>query len=99
MLWAIGALYGRLRGVEAMGMGDVKMMALVGAFSGPEGVLFTIFAGSVVGAVIGVTIVPLRGGTMKSELPFGCFLAPAAVAAMLIGRQAIAAYYGLLVPE
>lgn len=99
LLWGIGALYERLRGIEAMGMGDVKMMAFVGAWVGPQGVLFTIFAGSVVGAVVGIAAIPLRGGSMRSELPFGCFLAPAAVAALLVGRQALAAYYGLVVPS
>lgn len=98
VLWAIGAIYKRLRGIEAMGMGDVKMMAFVGAWTGPEGVLFTLFAGSVVGAVVGLVSIPLRGGSMKSELPFGCFLAPAAVAALLIGKRALEAYYGLLIP-
>jgi leader peptidase (prepilin peptidase)/N-methyltransferase len=98
ILWGIGALYKRLRGIEAMGMGDVKMMAFVGAWAGPEGVLFTLFAGSVVGAVVGLASIPLRGGSMKSELPFGCFLAPAAVAALLVGKRALEAYYGLLIP-
>lgn len=98
VLWSIGAIYKRLRGIEAMGMGDVKMMAFVGAWTGPEGVLFTLFAGSVVGAVVGLASIPLRGGSMKSELPFGCFLAPAAVAALLVGKRALEAYYGLLMP-
>jgi len=98
LLWGIGALYLRVRGIEAMGMGDVKMMAFVGAWLGPQGVLFTLFAGSVVGAVVGIALIPLRGGTMRSELPFGCFLAPAAIAALLIGRRALEAYYGVLMP-
>lgn len=97
ILWGIGALYKRLRGIEAMGMGDVKMMAFVGAFVGPQGVLFTIFAASLVGAVVGVALIPLRGGSMRDTLPFGCFLAPAAMAALLWGRQAVEVYYGLLV--
>jgi leader peptidase (prepilin peptidase)/N-methyltransferase len=97
-LWAVGALYSRLRGVEAMGMGDVKMMALVGAFAGPAGVVFTIFGGSIAGAVIGLVLIRLRGGSMRDKLPFGCFLAPAAVAGLLVGRQALAAYLDLFAP-
>ena len=92
LLWGVGAIYGKLRGVEAMGMGDVKMMAMVGAFTGPGGVLFTIFAASLVGAVVGLAMIPLRGRSLQDKLPFGCFLAPAAVAALLVGRQAIEAY-------
>jgi leader peptidase (prepilin peptidase)/N-methyltransferase len=96
LLWAIGAVYGRLRHVEAMGLGDVKMMAMIGAFAGPRGVLFTLFAASVTGAVVGVALIPLRGRTLSDTLPFGCFLAPAAFAALLGGRQAIEAYLRLL---
>ncbi len=98
ILWGIGALYGRLRGVEAMGLGDVKMMAMVGAFTGPWGVVFTIFAASVVGAIVGVALVPLRGRTMQDTLPFGCFLAPAALAALLVGRRAVDAYFQMVLP-
>lgn len=97
LLWGIGALYGKLRGVEAMGMGDVKMMAMVGAFAGPWGVVFTIFAASLVGALVGILLIPLRGRSMQDTLPFGCFLAPAALAALIFGRQAVLAYFSLLV--
>ena len=96
ILWGIGALYTRLRGVEAMGFGDVKMMALVGAFTGPAGVAMTLFAASVVGAVTGLALIPLKGKTLQNALPFGCFLAPAALAALLWGRRAVAAYLGLM---
>ncbi len=92
VLWAIGAVYGRLRGVEAMGMGDVKMMAMVGAFTGPRGVLFTLFAASIVGAAVGLALIPLRGRSLRDTIPFGCFLAPAAFAALLGARQAFDAY-------
>lgn len=98
ILWGLGAVYSRLRGVEAMGMGDVKMMAMVGAFTGPFGVLLTILAASVVGAVVGVALIPLRGRSLQDALPFGCFLAPAAVAALLVGRQAFAAYFRIVLP-
>ncbi|HEX4824904.1 MAG TPA: prepilin peptidase [Candidatus Polarisedimenticolaceae bacterium] len=96
ILWGIGALYTRLRGVEGMGFGDVKMMALVGAFVGPAGVAFTLFAASVVGAVVGLALIPLKNRTLRHALPFGCFLAPAACAALLWGRPALAAYLGYL---
>jgi leader peptidase (prepilin peptidase)/N-methyltransferase len=98
VLWGIGAAYSRLRGVEAMGMGDVKMMAMAGAFTGAGGVLFTLFSASIVGAVVGVALVPLRGRTMKDTLPFGCFLAPAALAALLWGRRVLDAYLSLVRP-
>jgi leader peptidase (prepilin peptidase)/N-methyltransferase len=96
ILWGIGALYSRLRGVEAMGFGDVKMMALVGAFTGPAGVAVTLFAASVVGAITGLALIPLKGKTLQNALPFGCFLAPAAVVALLWGRAAVSAYLGIV---
>jgi leader peptidase (prepilin peptidase) / N-methyltransferase len=96
ILWSIGALYSRLRGVEAMGFGDVKMMAFVGAFTGPAGVAVTLFAASVVGAAIGLALIPLKGKNLQNALPFGCFLAPAALVALLWGRTAVAAYLGLV---
>ncbi len=98
LLWTVGALYSRLRGVEAMGFGDVKMMAFIGAVAGPQGVLFAIFGGSVAGAAAGWALIPLRGRSMQSTLPFGCFLAPAGLAALLYARQVIGWYLGLLVP-
>ena len=97
-LWGVGALYTRLRGVEAMGMGDVKMMAMVGAFAGPTGVLFTIFVASTLGAVVGLSAIWLRGGSLQDTLPFGCFLAPAALGALLLGRQVAEAYMRVLIP-
>ena len=98
LLWGIGALYSRLRGVEAMGMGDVKMMAMVGAFTGPSGVLFTIFGASLVGAVVGVALIPLRGRSLQDTLPFGCFLAPSALVALLVGRRAVETYFNIVLP-
>jgi leader peptidase (prepilin peptidase) / N-methyltransferase len=96
LLWGVGALYEKLRGVEAMGLGDVKMMAMVGAFTGPSGVLFTVFAASLTGAVVGLSLIPLRGGSLQDRLPFGCFLAPAALAALFFARPVLEAYFGLL---
>jgi len=96
LLWAFGALYGKLRGVEAMGMGDVKMMAMVGAFAGPFGVLLTIFGGSIVGALFGVLMIPLKGRSLQDALPFGCFLAPAAMGALLFSRYVWQAYSTVL---
>lgn len=54
VLFAVGELYRLLRGQEGMGMGDVKLMAMIGAFLGWQGVLFTLFAGSALGAAGGI---------------------------------------------
>ena len=96
MMWAVAAAYERWTGRVGLGLGDVKLMAMVGAFTGPFGVLFTLFAASIVGAFVGVALIPLRGRSLSDKLPFGCFLAPAAVVAMLYGRQAIGVYFDLV---
>jgi leader peptidase (prepilin peptidase)/N-methyltransferase len=61
-------------------------------------VAFTLFAASLSGAAFGLALIPLKGRSLRDTLPFGCFLAPAAVAAMLCGRQAVAAYFRILLP-
>jgi leader peptidase (prepilin peptidase)/N-methyltransferase len=61
-------------------------------------VLFTLFAGSLAGAAVGLALVGLRGRSLRDTLPFGCFLAPAAVTALLFGRRAVAAYFQLFAP-
>ncbi len=96
ILWGIGALWLRVRGVEAMGLGDVKMMAMLGAFTGPRGVLFTLFAASVSGALVGMLLVAWRRGSMRDSLPFGCFLAPAGLAALFWAPAAFELYRSLL---
>ena len=92
LLWAIGAVYSRVRGVEAMGFGDVKMMAMVGAFTGPPGVAVTLFGASIVGAAVGLALIGIKGKSLRHALPFGCFLAPAALAALIWGHRAVEDY-------
>ncbi len=78
--WLIGELYLRLRGREGMGLGDSKLLALIGALLGWQGVVVSLFGGSVLGSIIGVIVlVRARRQIMQSELPFGPFLAAAAV--------------------
>ena len=98
LLWGFGAVYRKVRGVDAMGLGDVKMMAMVGAFTGPAGVLLTIFGGSLVGALVGLAMVPLKGRSLQDTLPFGCFLAPAALFALVYGRRVAEFYLGIVIP-
>jgi leader peptidase (prepilin peptidase) / N-methyltransferase len=57
LLWAVAATYKRVRGREGMGMGDVKMMAMVGAFLGIRGAFLTILLGTLLGTIVGVTII------------------------------------------
>ena len=69
LLWGLAALYKAVRGREGMGMGDVKMMAMVGAFLGIRGTFLTILVGSFLGSVLGLSVVgALYLGGWKNEL-------------------------------
>lgn len=94
-LWLVREVYYRLRHVEGMGLGDVKMMFMVGAFLGWQLTLVTIFMGSLLGSIIGILLIALRGGSMKTQIPFGVFLGPAAIIALLTGQPLIAWYVGM----
>jgi leader peptidase (prepilin peptidase)/N-methyltransferase len=94
-LWLIGEAYFRFSGQEGMGGGDVKMLAMVGAFLGWKSVVLTLVLSSVAGSVIGVLLILTRRGGLKHELPYGTFLALAALAASLVGERVIAWYVGL----
>jgi leader peptidase (prepilin peptidase)/N-methyltransferase len=77
-------------------MGDVKLMAMVGAFLGWQGALITLILGSLVGSLIGGLLIASRRGTRLTALPFGSFLAPAAWAALFVGPWLWQAYLHLL---
>ncbi|HET8549279.1 MAG TPA: prepilin peptidase [Bryobacteraceae bacterium] len=80
-LWSIGVLYRRVRGREGLGLGDVKMLAMIGAFLGVPGALLTVVVGSLAGSILGLAfIVATRRSARTYELPFGTFLGAAAVA-------------------
>lgn len=93
-LWLVRELYYRVKRVEGMGLGDVKLMLMVGAFLGWQQTLLTIFMGSLLGSIIGITLIKLRGGGMKTAIPFGVFLGPAAIICMFIGHGLIGWYLG-----
>jgi leader peptidase (prepilin peptidase)/N-methyltransferase len=95
-LLAVGLLYKLVRKVEGMGGGDVKMMAMVGAFLGFKLALLTIFVGSVLGGIVGVVVLRRTSEGMRASVPFGVFLSPAAIVCMIWGNGLIAAYLGLL---
>ncbi len=75
-----------------MGMGDVKMMGMVGAVLGWKGVLLTTFAGSVTGALAGGLLILFRGGGRKTKVPFGPFLALASLISLLLGQELLRWY-------
>jgi leader peptidase (prepilin peptidase)/N-methyltransferase len=92
VLWLIAEGYFRFTGQEGMGGGDIKMLAMVGAFLGWQAVLLTLVLASLVGALIGVLIMATRRGGMKFAVPFGTFLAVGALTASLVGARLITWY-------
>jgi leader peptidase (prepilin peptidase)/N-methyltransferase len=98
-LWLIGEVWKRTRGVEAMGLGDVKMMLGYGALLGWRLALFSIFIAAFAGAVIGIAvIVKNKDKDFQSQIPFGIFLGIGSVIAFLFGEQLIAWYMQTFVP-
>ena len=96
VLYAIAGAYYLWRREEGMGMGDVKMLAMIGAFLGWQAVLVTLVLASVSGTFIGLAMMAFQRGGMKYALPFGTFLAPGALAAMFVGTPLVTWYSGFL---
>ena len=96
-LWAIATGYRLLTGKEGMGGGDVKLLAMIGAFIGWQGVLFTIMASSFTGTLVGLILMLRTRKGMKLAVPFGPFLAIGAILYLFFGPQVIDWYlYGWL---
>ena len=94
-LWLMGWTWEKLRGIEAMGLGDVKMMFMVGAYLGWRLTILTIFVGVLTGSVIGIALMARKGQrNMQMLLPFGVFLGLGAVAALLFGAPLVEWYAG-----
>jgi leader peptidase (prepilin peptidase)/N-methyltransferase len=91
-LWLVAFLYEKIAGHEGMGLGDVKMLGMIGAFLGPWGVLVTILAASLSGSVVGIFLIATGAGDRKLRLPFGVFLAVGAVLAWFFGTALVAKY-------
>jgi leader peptidase (prepilin peptidase)/N-methyltransferase len=95
ILFAIAELYYRARHEEGLGMGDVKMLAMIGAFLGWKLAIVTLMMASVAGSVIGLGLIAMRRGNMKYALPFGTFLALGAGLSATAGPDLLDWYLGL----
>jgi leader peptidase (prepilin peptidase)/N-methyltransferase len=94
VLLLIAEAYYRTRGHEGLGMGDVKMLAMIGAFLGWPLMLLTLVLASFAGSLVGVLVLATRKGGMQAALPFGTFLALGAVVAGVAGDVILAWYLG-----
>jgi leader peptidase (prepilin peptidase)/N-methyltransferase len=92
-LWLMGWTWEKLRGIEAMGLGDVKMMFMVGAYLGWRLTILNIFVGVLSGSLIGMALMARRGKRdMQMLLPFGVFLGIGAIVALLVGSSIVEWY-------
>jgi leader peptidase (prepilin peptidase)/N-methyltransferase len=98
-LWLVGEIWKRLRGVDAMGLGDVKMMFGVGALLGWRLTFLTIFLAAFTGAVAGIAVIAKsKDKNMQAQIPFGIFLGIGAIIALLFGEQLVSWYASTFLP-
>lgn len=93
-LLAVAGAWELVKGFEGMGLGDVKMLAMIGAFLGVSGVAVTLVVGTLVGSAVGLGLIAARRGAMSSKLPFGVFLAVGGAVALFAGDALVASYLG-----
>jgi len=86
ILYATAFLYEKIREAEGMGGGDIKLLAMIGAFVGWRGTLATIFFGALLGAIGGMLAMRKGGDGLKTAIPFGPYLCVAALGARYLGE-------------
>jgi leader peptidase (prepilin peptidase)/N-methyltransferase len=92
ILWGFAEAYYRLRGVEGLGFGDVKMLSMIGAFLGWQLALLTLVLASFAGSILGMGLIATGRGRAQTALPFGTFLAVGALVAAVAGDGILAWY-------
>lgn len=94
-LWLVFQVFRLLTGREGMGYGDFKLLAVFGAFLGWQMLPLVVLLSSLIGAVVGITLVVVRGRDRQIPIPFGPYLAAAGLVALLWGEQINNAYLQL----
>jgi leader peptidase (prepilin peptidase)/N-methyltransferase len=94
ILLAIAYAYQAIRGQEGMGGGDVKLLAMIGAFLGWQSVFVTFMLASLIGSVIGIALMLYQRADTKLAIPFGPFLAGGALISLFFGDRILAFYFG-----
>jgi leader peptidase (prepilin peptidase)/N-methyltransferase len=91
-LFLVATLYQWLFKREGMGGGDIKLLAMIGAFLGWKAVILTILLSSLVGSIVGIVIMVFKGKNFKYAIPFGPFLSFGAVMALFYQNEIISWY-------
>ncbi|WP_456431389.1 prepilin peptidase [Thermosulfuriphilus sp.] len=95
ILWLVAFVYQRLTGREGMGGGDIKLLAMIGAFLGWKAIPFVIFLSALVGSLVGILLMLFkRGATIKLAIPYGPFLSLGALIWVFFGEKIILFYLG-----
>ncbi|MDX2044582.1 MAG: prepilin peptidase [Acidobacteriota bacterium] len=92
-IWWLRAAYFYIRGAEGMGLGDVKLMAIIGAFLGWQGAFGVLLLGSIVGSVTGIVMAWRSQRGLKTALPFGVCLGAAALIVLLMAKPLFLWYF------
>jgi leader peptidase (prepilin peptidase)/N-methyltransferase len=91
----VARFWQKFRGIDALGQGDWKMAAMLGAFLGWQQMLLVVFLASVAGSVIGLVLIAFKGRDMQFKLPLGTFLGIAGIVVLFVGERLVAWYSGL----
>ena len=92
-LYAVAWIYERVTGVDGMGGGDIKLLAMIGAFLGWPSIPFTIFLASLAGSIVGLGVMLATGAGRRLALPFAPFLCLGATLHLFFGREFVAFYF------
>jgi leader peptidase (prepilin peptidase) / N-methyltransferase len=95
-LYFVAFVYEKLKKQEGLGGGDIKLIAMLGAFLGWQSSIFILLLSSVAGSMVGLSIVIATRKNMKYAIPFGPFLAIAGIVHLFIGKDILGWYLGLL---
>jgi leader peptidase (prepilin peptidase)/N-methyltransferase len=90
----VSGIWWLVRRVQGFGLGDAKMLAMMGAFLGVEGIAVTLFVATMAGSLVGLFFVARRDLDMGSKLPFGSFLAFGGLLALFFGPEIVSWYLG-----
>jgi leader peptidase (prepilin peptidase) / N-methyltransferase len=96
ILFAVAKLYEIVRKAEGMGGGDIKLLAMIGAFWGIKGVVFALVSGSIIGTLVGVPLMLVKREGGKLAIPFGPFLSLGALLFVMAGDGIIRGFFALV---